>query len=47
MILYINGDSHSAAGEAVNDHCPVTKKCSTFFPDNVPLGYIEGRIIKK
>ena len=28
-------------------HCPVTKKCSTFFPDNVPLGYIEGRIIKK
>lgn len=28
-------------------YCPVTKKCSTFFPDNVPLGYIEGRIIKK
>jgi hypothetical protein len=28
-------------------HCPVTKKCSTFFPDHVPLGYIEGRIIKK
>lgn len=28
-------------------YCPVTKKCSTFFLDHVPLGYIEGRIIKK
>ena len=28
-------------------YCPVTKKCSTFFPDTVPPGYIEGRIIKK
>jgi hypothetical protein len=28
-------------------HCPITKTCSTFSPDKVPLGYIEGRIIKK
>ena len=28
-------------------YCPVTKNCSTFFPDKVPPGYIEGRIIKK
>lgn len=28
-------------------HNPETKECSTFFPDNVPDGYIKGRIIKK
>jgi len=28
-------------------HNPETKECSTFFPDNVPAGYIKGRIIKK
>jgi hypothetical protein len=28
-------------------YCPATKKCSRFFPNEVPAGYIEGRIIKK
>lgn len=46
-----NPDRRYAAGNGKRGkkwyHCPLTKKCSTFFPDNVPLGYIEGRIIKK
>ena len=28
-------------------YCSHTNHCSLFFPDNVPDGYIEGRIIKK
>lgn len=28
-------------------YCPKTKECSTFFLDDVPYGYIKGRIIKK
>lgn len=28
-------------------YCPLTKTCRTFFPEDVPTGYIEGRIIKK
>ena len=35
MILYVNGDSHSAAAEAVNPHC---------FADDDPLYYALGRI---
>jgi hypothetical protein len=28
-------------------YCPHTKHCSLFFPNSIPDGYIEGRIIKK
>lgn len=41
---------HSAGNGKRGKHwyyCPVTQNCSTFFPDDVPSGYIKGRIIKK
>lgn len=28
-------------------YCPITKKCSLFFPGEEPKGYVKGRIIKK
>ena len=35
MILYVNGDSHSAGAEAVNDYC---------FAEDDPFYYALGRI---
>ena len=45
MILYINGDSHSAAGEAVNDYCFAEDDPKYFYmgraphPDNLKVSY--------
>lgn len=45
MILYVNGDSHSAAGEAVNDYCFAEDDPKYFHmgraphPDNLAVSY--------
>ena len=45
MILYVNGDSHSAAGEAVNDYCFAEDDPKYFYkgraphPDNLAISY--------
>lgn len=54
MILYVNGDSHSAAGEAVNDFCFANDDPKYFYagriphPDNLKVSYgsLLGSIIK-
>ena len=51
MILYINGDSHSAAGEAVNNYCFAEDDPKYFYmgraphPDNLAVSY--GAILSK
>lgn len=51
MILYVNGDSHSAAGEAVNDYCFANDDPKYFYsgriphPDNLRVSY--GNVISK